>query len=175
MKTITRIEHIPANGVVEGDLNLYGKEEVTTLPEGLSVGGNLELGGTGITALPEGLSVGGYLYLKGTAITALPEGLSVGGYLDLSGTGITALPEGLTVGGSLYLSDTKIPKIERENVGSCKRTIYAIRYNKDIWFCIGCFFGDYDKALKAVENKYSKDSDYYRTIKEMYNEAQKTL
>jgi hypothetical protein len=43
----------------------------------------------GFTALPEGLSVGGYLDLRGTQITALPEGLSVGGYLDLSGTQIT--------------------------------------------------------------------------------------
>ena len=78
---------------------------VSKLP--LSVGGYLDLSGTGITALPEGLSVGGSLYLRGTGITALPEGLSVGGSLDLRGTGITALPEGLSVGGSLYLRGCK--------------------------------------------------------------------
>lgn len=42
--------------------------------------GNLDLEGcTGITSLPEGLTVGGYLDLRGTGITALPEGLKVGG------------------------------------------------------------------------------------------------
>jgi hypothetical protein len=50
---------------------------LTALPEGLSVGGGLDLCGTNITALPEGLSVGGYLDLRLTKITALPDGLSV--------------------------------------------------------------------------------------------------
>ena len=42
---------------------------ITSLPEGLSVGGSLYLGGTNITSLPEGLSVGGSLYLEGINIT----------------------------------------------------------------------------------------------------------
>ena len=50
---------------------------------------------------PEGMTIGGSLDLRGTGITALPEGLTVGGWLDLSGTGITALPEGLAVGGRI--------------------------------------------------------------------------
>ncbi|ELM3737118.1 hypothetical protein RYR42_002615, partial [Edwardsiella piscicida] len=45
------------------------------------------------------ITVGGSLDLEGTGITALPDGLSVGGSLDLEGTGITALPDGLSVGG----------------------------------------------------------------------------
>ena len=67
--------------------------------------GSLYLRGTGITSLPEGLTVGGSLDLEGcTGITSLPEGLTVGESLDLEGcTGITSLPEGLTVGGWLYL------------------------------------------------------------------------
>ncbi len=53
-------------------------------------GGSLYLDGTGITTLPDGLTVGGYLDLEGcTGITTLPDGLTVGGYLDLRGTGIT--------------------------------------------------------------------------------------
>jgi hypothetical protein len=47
-------------------------------------------------------SVGGGLDLRGTGITALPDNLSVGGDLDLRGTGITALPDNLSVGGDLY-------------------------------------------------------------------------
>ncbi|MFP1844410.1 hypothetical protein ACLEDU_02385, partial [Lonsdalea quercina] len=45
------------------------------------------------------VSVGGYLDLNGTGITSLPDNLSVGGGLDLSGTGITSLPDNLSVGG----------------------------------------------------------------------------
>ena len=57
-------------------------------------GGSLYLRGTGITSLPEGLTVGGSLYLENcTGITSLPEGLTVGGSLYLRGTGITSLPE----------------------------------------------------------------------------------
>jgi hypothetical protein len=37
---------------------------------------------------PDGLTVGGPLDLRGTQITALPDGLTVGGYLDLRGTQI---------------------------------------------------------------------------------------
>lgn len=51
--------------------------------------GDLYLSGTGITSLPEGLTVGGSLNLAGTGITSLPDGLAVGGALDLRGTGIT--------------------------------------------------------------------------------------
>ncbi len=47
--------------------------------------GDLDLRGTGITSLPEGLTVGGNLYLRGTGITSLPEGLTVGGDLYLEG------------------------------------------------------------------------------------------
>jgi len=38
--------------------------------------------------LPDGLTVGGSLDLRGTKITALPDGLTVGGSLDLRGTKI---------------------------------------------------------------------------------------
>ncbi len=88
---------------VGGSLNLRGTG-ITSLPDGLTVGGSLDLWGTGITSLPEDLTVGGSLNLEGcTGITSLPEGLTVGGSLNLRGTGITSLPEDLTVGGSLDL------------------------------------------------------------------------
>ena len=50
--------------------------------DNLSVGGSLDLSGTGVTTLPDNLSVGGSLYLSGTGITTLPDNLSVGGSLD---------------------------------------------------------------------------------------------
>ena len=51
--------------------------------------GDLDLSNTKITSLPEGLSVGGYLDLSDTPITSLPEGLTVGGHLYLSNTPIS--------------------------------------------------------------------------------------
>ena len=91
-----------------GFLDLRGTS-ITSLPDGLTVGGSLDLRGTGITSLPDGLTVGGSLDLEGcTSITSLPDGLTVGGFLDLRGTGITCLPDGLTVGGYLALRGTGI-------------------------------------------------------------------
>ena len=98
---------------VRGNLDLGGTN-ITALPGGLSVGGNLDLCGTNVTALPDGLSVGGGLDLRDTDITALPDGLSVGGYLDLNRTKITALPEGLKVGGKIFGG----PKPPRGSIGA---------------------------------------------------------
>ena len=43
----------------------------------------MEMRGTGITSLPDGLTVGGSLDLSGTGITSLPDGLNCNGlYFD---------------------------------------------------------------------------------------------
>ena len=79
--------------------------DLTTLPEGLAVGGSLILFDChALATFPEGLAVDGYLHLYHcTALAALPEGLTVGGDLILRDChALTALPEGLTVGGKIY-------------------------------------------------------------------------
>ncbi len=91
----------------DGSLDLEGCTSLTSLPDGLTVGGWLDLEGcTSLTSLPDGLTVGGSLYLNGcTSLTSLPDGLTVGDWLYLNGcTSLTSLPDGLTVGGSLYLN-----------------------------------------------------------------------
>lgn len=51
--------------------------------------GNLDLHDSDITSLPDGLTVGGSLYLNGCAgLTSLPNGLTVGGRLYRNGTNI---------------------------------------------------------------------------------------
>jgi hypothetical protein len=55
----------------------------------VSTKNSLDLRGMPITSLPEGLTVGGLLDLEETQITSLPEGLTVGGSLDLEETQIT--------------------------------------------------------------------------------------
>ena len=95
----------------------YTKKQLEEMME--ESGGWLYLRGTQITSLPEGLTVGDSLYLRDTQITSLPEGLTVGGWLDLSGTQITSLPEGLTVGGSLDLRGTQITDKDKEYKKVC--------------------------------------------------------
>ena len=82
-----------------GNGNLVFKDGIISE---VSVGGWLDLSGTGITELPAGMTVGGSLDLSGTQITALPDGLTVGGWLYLSRTGITELPADLKVDGEIY-------------------------------------------------------------------------
>ena len=88
---------------VKGDLN-FRYSNLTSLPEGLKVGGYLILHMCkNITSLPKGLKVGGDLDLAKTNIKSLPEGLEVGGDLDLRLTDITSLPKGLKVHSNLYI------------------------------------------------------------------------
>jgi len=122
----------------------------------ISVGGYLDLEGTGITQLPDNLSVGGSLDLEGTGITQLPDNLSVGGSLYLRGTGITQLPDNLSVGGSLYLDPEKISNVAyRENCGYGSRTIFAVWNGKEFRIGAGCFFGSIADFESAVDEKYS--------------------
>jgi hypothetical protein len=72
--------------------------------------GDLDLENTPITSLPQGLKVGGYLDLGDTKIKELPQGLKVGGNLFLNNTPIEELPQDLKVGGTLYLGDTPLSK-----------------------------------------------------------------
>ena len=100
------LEELPEGLTVGGYLNL-GYTQITKLPEGLAVGGSLYLGNTQIEKLPEGLTVGG-LYLKDAQIKELPEGLVVGGWLSLKGSKVTSLPEDVRIGGGIDIRRKKI-------------------------------------------------------------------
>ena len=83
--------------------------------------GSLYLSGTQITSLPDGLTVGWYLDLRGTQITSLPDNLTVGGSLDLSGTKIKSkrvkeLKEGDYVPGRYLYADGILTHIKRKRV-----------------------------------------------------------
>jgi len=102
----------------KGNLNLELKN-ITSLPEGLKVEGNLFLNDCkNLTSLPEGLKVGENLLLNNcTNLTLLPEGLQVGGYLDLQNcTGLTLLPEGMEVGENLYIRKTLLKNYSDEEL-----------------------------------------------------------
>ena len=93
---------------IKGGLFLQ-HSDIPYLPEGLKIGGNLNLSYTPkLKTLPSDLDVKGNIYLEGSNIASLPEGLKVGGDLDLAYTKITSLPKGLKVGGDLYIENTEL-------------------------------------------------------------------
>jgi hypothetical protein len=65
-------------GPMTGDLHLRGLH-FWELPNGLKVGGSLDLSWSTIQSLPSGLEVGGSLYLTGSLVRALPADLEVSG------------------------------------------------------------------------------------------------
>ncbi|MDL2308527.1 hypothetical protein LJC53_02955 [Bacteroidales bacterium OttesenSCG-928-C03] len=140
---------------VGGGLDLSGTG-ITQLPDNLSVGGWLDLRDTGITQLPDNLSVGGWLDLRDTGITQLPDNLSVGGGLSLSGTGITQLPDNLSVGGEFLVDENQIKNnnkfLHSKKIGSrSSRTCFNI--DRDTVFC-GCFKGSLLEFKERVNEVY---------------------
>ena len=112
-KILNDFDNIRDNELIEnGNLNLSNKN-ITSLPDGLKVGGNLSLTRcTSLTSLPDAFMVGGNLGLsKCTSLKSLPDGLKVGGNLYLTGcTSLTTLPDGLQVGEDLNLANTPLAK-----------------------------------------------------------------
>lgn len=104
------ITGLPDNLTVEGWLFLNGCP-IANLPKGLKVKGSLYLMGTMIEELPDAPTVGGSIDLSYSKITKLPDGFTVNGNLHLRGTPITEHPDGLTVGGSLDLSHSMISEL----------------------------------------------------------------
>jgi hypothetical protein len=95
----------PAELNVPGDLQLG--RYVTSLPQGLKVGGDLILEGARITTLPPNLKVGGRVYLSDSSIISISPGVEIGGNLELWRTPIQSLPSDLKVGGDLNLSECR--------------------------------------------------------------------
>ena len=132
-------------------------------------GGDLDLRGTSITSLPEGLTVGGWLYLRGTSITSLPVGLTVGGYLDLSGcTGITnkdhytVLENGTYVHNRYLYADDILTHVKRKKkIGKYTYFVGKIK-GKDVIFdgtnyahCRSFKEGVVDLEFKAAKDRGS--------------------
>jgi len=120
----TPITSLPQGLKVGGSLNLW-KTKITSLPQGLKVEGFLDLTNTPITSLPQGLQVGGTLNLISCKnLTSLPQGLQVREHLYLRNTLITSLPQDLKVEGSLWIRDTPLAKKLDEEIRAMLTTGY---------------------------------------------------
>lgn len=109
-----KVETLPENLTVTGNLILRGNKHITKLPKGLCVSRNLDLSGTNIKTLPADLIVADDLILTNSAIENLPEGLVIGRTLFLDDTQITELPKYLQVSKHLQMVKTKIQAIPDE-------------------------------------------------------------
>lgn len=94
--------------VVRGNLLLGGREDVTSLPDDLTIQGSLCLSGcANMKSLPRRLSVTKSVYLRDCDwLTEIPGDLVAGGGMELNGSSnLTDLPADMTVHGMLALRD----------------------------------------------------------------------
>ena len=99
-------DYYPKMGLIKIEGRIY---DLHSLPDNLTVKGDLILSSKNLTSLPEDLIVGVWLDLSNNNLTSLPKGLIVGGYLDLSNNNLTSLPGDLEVGGNLDLEKNNFP------------------------------------------------------------------
>lgn len=99
--SFTKISHLTDNLMVGEDLLASGSA-LETLPLGLRVGRNMFLDSCkNLHSLPEGLTVFGDLDLSESGIRELPRRCIIAGNLNITSTAITELPADLLVGGKI--------------------------------------------------------------------------
>jgi leucine-rich repeat protein len=104
------ISSIPNDLTVDGNLLLKG-DNAKLMPENLTVLYKLSIWCANIKSLPNNLVVRYGLDFIDSTIENIPNNTIIGGWLNLNGTEITELPDNLTIGGSLYLRNSKITSL----------------------------------------------------------------
>ena len=104
--------------------------------------------------------------LEGTLLDALKEGVDLSGAdlrgVDLSGADLS--------GAYLIGADLSGAKnIKAFQCGECNRISFAIKWESEVMFKIGCFWGNTEKAILKVKEKYGENSYYEKLIK-LYTE-----
>ena len=89
--------------------------------------------------------------LRETLLDALKEGA------DLEGADL----EGANLRGAI--------NIKSFQCGECNRISFAIKWESEVMFKIGCFWGNTEKAILKVKEKYGENSYYEKLIK-LYTE-----
>ena len=94
--------------------------------------------------------------LRETLLDALKEGADLRG-ADLRGADL----------GGADLRGAK--NIKSFQCGECNRISFAIKWESEVMFKIGCFWGNTEKAILKVKEKYGENSYYEKLIK-LYTE-----
>ena len=104
--------------------------------------------------------------LRETLLDALKEGVDLSG-VDLSGVDLSGVDlRGADLSG-VDLSGAK--DIKSFQCGECNRISFAIKWESEVMFKIGCFWGNTEKAILKVKEKYGENSYYEKLIK-LYTE-----
>ena len=139
-----------------------------------------------IDALKEGVDLSG-AYLRGANLSSADlrgaylrganlrgtnlEGADLEG-ADLSGANLrgTNLRGTNLEGADLRGADLSGAKnIKSFQCGECNRISFAIKWESEVMFKIGCFWGNTEKAILKVKEKYGENSYYEKLIK-LYTE-----
>jgi hypothetical protein len=99
------ISSMPDGTTLHGYVFINGDTPITTLPDNLTVQGDLHLKNSDIKELPSGLHVWGELFIIGGEISVLPSDLKVGKQLFIRSEHITAVDDDIDVGGSININD----------------------------------------------------------------------
>ncbi len=99
--------------------------------------------------------------LEETLLDALKEGADLSD-ANLSGANLS----GAYLSGA-YLSGAK--NIKAFQCGEYNRISFAIKWESEVMFKIGCFWGNTEKAILKVKEKYGENSYYEKLIK-LYTE-----
>ena len=104
--------------------------------------------------------------LRETLIDALKEGADLRG-ADLSGAYLSGAD---LRGADLRGADLSgVKGIKSFQCGECNRISFAVKWESEIMFKIGCFWGNTEKAILKVKEKYGENSYYEKLIK-LYTE-----
>ena len=124
--------------------------------------------------------------LRETLLDALKEGTNLSGAdlrgADLRGANLRGADlegadlEGANLRGAnlrgAYLSGADLSgaiNIKSFQCGECNRISFAIKWESEVMFKIGCFWGNTEKAILKVKEKYGENSYYEKLIK-LYTE-----
>ena len=147
--------------IFENEKETLRETLIDALKEGADLGG-ADLSGADLRDVDlRGAYLGG-AYLGGADLSGADLGGADLGGADLGGADlINANLEGAN------LRDAK--DIKSFQCGECNRISFAIKWESEVMFKIGCFWRNTEKAILKVKEKYGENSYYEKLIK-LYTE-----
>ena len=113
----TNIKELPENLKINSFLHLMGNDDITELPNGLSVS-TISAQGTNINKINNITINRNAIFSYMFNLTSLPDNFNVPGFLDLNYSGIREIPKNLIVGKDFYIKGTPLVDILIDLCGS---------------------------------------------------------
>jgi len=159
------------NNFTEDDLNvsrgLYLPRDVVNLPDGLRIGGDLDLNTTNIKKLPNNLYVRFNLWIEDSNIEYLPESLNVGGNIYAANSNLKKISKKLRLGNSLNIDNTEIQQLPDNllvsgdlSMRNCAKLLIL-----PVGLDVGGNLDLHNSSVKVLPSdlKVGKDLDLYKT------------